>query len=37
MKYVLYRSTAWLIVILTFIAGMATGFALLAVIISFNS
>jgi hypothetical protein len=36
MSYVIRRSTAWLCLAATFIAGMTTGFALLAVILTYN-
>jgi len=35
-SYVINRYTAWFCIILTFIAGVAFGFALLAVILTWN-
>lgn len=36
-KYVIDRVTAWMLVALTFFAGVIVGFALLAIILSFNT
>jgi hypothetical protein len=35
--YVIRKDTAWFCIIITFIAGMTTGFATLAVILSFTT